>query len=135
MPASALLHRPDFPFLHRSRNTHDDGVIRHRLQHHRVGTDLGIVSHPDQYIIFLQTSLSRRGIRHNLSQKNLTEALHISVTAQPLDPATATHSHLGMEGDIDYFIDPETRIPVEMRAHIKLVGAVPLRLKKVVLTD
>jgi hypothetical protein len=34
---------------------------------------------------------------------------------------------------VNYYIDPETRVPVEMRGHMKLVGAVKMKLNKVVL--
>ena len=40
---------------------------------------------------------------------------------------------MGVSGDADYFIDPETRVPVEMRGHMKMAGTVKTKLQKVVL--
>ena len=40
---------------------------------------------------------------------------------------------MGMSGDADYYTDPETRVPVEMRGHMKLVGTLATKLQRVVL--
>ena len=68
------------------------------------------------------------------TRRSLKQALHISVTARPLDPeGTVDAGHVGMSGDVDYYIDPESRVPVEMRGHMKLLGSLTTKLQKVVL--
>jgi len=69
-----------------------------------------------------------------LTTRKLHEALRISVEASALNPGEEPDfGHMGMAGDVSYFIDPDNRVPVEMRGHIKLLGKVTTRLKKVVL--
>lgn len=68
------------------------------------------------------------------TKRSLKQALHISVKVRPLDPdGEVDFGHMGVAGDADYFIDPKTRIPVEMRGHMKMVGAVKTRLQRVIL--
>ena len=66
------------------------------------------------------------------TKRTTAEALRISVDAKPLDPsAESSHSHMGMMGNGDYFIDRKTRVPVEMRGKMP-VGSAKLKLKRVV---
>jgi len=54
--------------------------------------------------------------------------------ASALDPeGEVDFDHMGMSGDADYYIDPKTRIPVEMRGHVKLLGNLATKLQRVVL--
>ena len=40
---------------------------------------------------------------------------------------------LGLEGDIDLFLEPETRAPLRVDGKIKIVGGVRLRLQRAIL--
>ena len=66
--------------------------------------------------------------------RTLDKALRISVKASGLSPGEKPDfGHMSMSGDADYFIDPDNRVPVEMRGHIKLLGTVTTKLQRAVL--
>ena len=66
--------------------------------------------------------------------RTLDKALHISVKASGLAPGEKPDfGHMSMSGDVDYFIDPDNRVPVAMRGHISLIGNVTTKLQRVVM--
>ncbi len=60
------------------------------------------------------------------------DALQLAVSTEPLDPnATQAFQLLGLEGDLQILIDPETRIPLEISGQVKTFGSVALKLDRV----
>ena len=62
------------------------------------------------------------------------ETLKISMTSRPLvgeTEAAETFSFLGLKGDIEFLIDPASRIPVQISGRIPYVGRLDFKLEKV----
>jgi len=61
-------------------------------------------------------------------------ALHLSLSAQPLDERSASDFQLmGLEGDVEILLDPEYRVPLEIEGRVPRAGKVTIRLQRLVL--
>ena len=66
--------------------------------------------------------------------KGPVEALRVELRPRP--PAGESKSNfklLGLEGDVDLFVDPETRVLLQLAGRVSIAGSVKLRLKRAVL--
>jgi hypothetical protein len=65
--------------------------------------------------------------------KGTEEFLRVSLKGTPLAGGDAEFEFLGLRGDIGLYIDPETRVLVQMSGKIKVVGAGDVKLTEVTL--
>ncbi len=73
--------------------------------------------------------VSSQGERHVQDQ---AEALRIALRPRAArGPERTDFKLLGLEGDIDFYLDPETRAPLLMTGRIKIAGSVRLHLRRV----
>ncbi len=61
------------------------------------------------------------------------EVLRVAVRPRSSDEKDDDFKLLGLEGDIDIFLEPETRVPLLVSGRIDFVGTVHLRLKRAVM--
>lgn len=68
-------------------------------------------------------------------RRGRVDALHLRIRGAPLDPATADDDFelLGLRGDLDLLLDPDTGVPLELRGRVKVVGQLSVRLRRAVL--
>ena len=60
------------------------------------------------------------------------KTLHIRMNAVPIDPAGADDfDFLGLKGDIDLYLDPETRVLVQISGNAAVVGYTDIKLQAV----
>lgn len=60
------------------------------------------------------------------------KALHIRMNAIPIDPAGADDfDFLGLKGDIDLYVDPDTRVLVQVSGKADYIGHTDIKLKEV----
>ena len=76
--------------------------------------------------------------KSNESGKNKTirndeyKTLHIRMNAVPIDPAGAEDfDFLGLKGDIDLYLDPETRVLVQISGDAAIIGYTDIKLQAV----
>ena len=59
-------------------------------------------------------------------------ALHIRMNGVAIDPASQDDFELlGLKGDIDLYLDPETRVLVQISGTVDIVGYTDIKLKAV----
>jgi len=65
------------------------------------------------------------------------KAIRLRVHGAPLTPSTGDEEDefelLGLRGDLDIALDPQTRAPLELRGRVKVVGPLTVRLRRAVL--
>jgi len=75
---------------------------------------------------------SRDGDKERSISNEEFNTLHIKMNAVPLDPSGKDDfDFLGMKGDIDLYIDPETRVLVQISGNADIVGYTDIQLKEV----
>lgn len=76
------------------------------------------------------TSHAEHGGGGSRQQRATVQALAISVSAVPFDPADDPDDFelLGLRGNLELFLDPVTRAPLELRGHARMFGQVTVRL-------
>ncbi len=67
--------------------------------------------------------------------KKTVSALRISIDASHLDPGSdeSNMEFLGLRGDVELFLDPESRVPLAVTGRVPVAGKVTVRLQSVVL--
>jgi hypothetical protein len=108
----AFLHHPrDLLLDHLCRNAHGYGVIRHRIEHHRVGANLRVISDRDR-----AEDLRARTDDHMVSERRMALALFFSGPAERDSLVKdALLAHLGRLADYD----AHTVIDKEPRAYLR----------------
>ena len=69
-----------------------------------------------------------------IKKEGKIETFKISMTSRPLvskNETAETFSFLGLKGEIDFFLHPASRIPVQIRGRIPYVGRLEFKLDKV----
>ena len=62
-----------------------------------------------------------------------TKALHIRMNAVPLDPAAGgDFDFLGLKGDIHLYLEPQTRVLLQISGKADIIGKTDIKLKEVV---
>lgn len=62
-----------------------------------------------------------------------TKALHIQMNATPLDPAAGgDFDFLGLKGDIHLYLEPQTRVLLQISGKADIIGKTDIKLKEVV---
>ena len=64
------------------------------------------------------------------------DALVMQVRGSPLDPpadADEEFELLGLRGDLELLLDPATRVPLQLRGHVKVLGRLSVELRQAVL--
>lgn len=75
---------------------------------------------------------SREGDKDRSIRDDEYNTLHIRMNAIPIDPTEKDDfDFLGMKGDIDLYIDPDTRVLVQISGNADIVGYTDIQLKEV----
>jgi hypothetical protein len=63
------------------------------------------------------------------------DALRISLRGADTKSETPDLQLVGLEGDVDVFLEPRSRVPLEVRGSVPFLGGVEVRLRQVALSD
>jgi hypothetical protein len=63
------------------------------------------------------------------------DVLRISLRGADTQSETPDLQLFGLEGEVEVFLEPRSRIPVEVRGRISILGEVRVRLRQVALSD
>lgn len=65
----------------------------------------------------------------------MADLLHIALNVRPLDPSQAMEEpdFMALKGDLDLYLDPASRLVVQLSGKAEVVGALDIKLRKAVL--
>ncbi len=79
----------------------------------------------------IKVDFLERGPAGSRRHRGTVEAIVLRLRGSPLDPVAEDDEAfelLGLSGDLDIFLDPQTRAPLQLRGRIKIAGQTTVRL-------